>query len=141
MDQNNTSELQQRLKKLAIAEGIFDVALDPIIVIDRRGHIQHFNAAGEALFGYVSDEVVGKNVSVLVPSPHKEQHDTYIQNYLDTGKAHIIGKGRDVQALHREGGLIPVHLSITKVEVEGEPFFIGTVRDMSKQIDFDLIAS
>lgn len=133
MDSNIKSNFQKRIEHLAITEGVFAVALDPIIVIDAHGIISRFNAAAEDLFGYEAEDVIGKNVSILVPSPHKEQHDSYLHNYLNAGEAHVIGKGRDILAQDRDGKLIPAYLSVTQVEVDGTPYFVGTVRDMTKQ--------
>ena len=84
----------------------------PAIVIDGNATIHAFNQPAAALLGYSLIEVVGKNVKMLMPVPDKNKHDTYIQNYLKTGKARVLGKGRDVVAQHKDGSMIPVHLSV-----------------------------
>ena len=84
-------------------KALLDAAVDAIIVIDHRGRIETFNSAAEVIFGFDAREVLGKNVSLLMPEPYKGEHDSYIRNYLDTGDAKIIGIGREAQA-RRKGG-------------------------------------
>ena len=91
---------------------MLDNLLVPAIVIDGNATIHAFNQPAAALLGYSLIEVVGKNVKMLMPVPDKNKHDTYIQNYLKTGKARVLGKGRDVVAQHKDGSMIPVHLSV-----------------------------
>ncbi len=127
------NRLDDRGKELEIAEAIFRVALDPIIVIRADGSIERFNAAAERVFGYAAAEIVGRNISALVPQPHKQKHDAYIADYLDGGKARVVGTGREVEAERRDGSLFHAHLAITEIRVGGEVLFVGTVRDRSKQ--------
>lgn len=116
---------------------IVESAVDGIIVIDRRGAIEFFNPAAERMFGYAADEVVGRNVSLLMPEPDASAHDGYIERYLRSGVPHIIGVGRDVGARHKDGALFPVHLSVGAVSVDGEPKFTGIVRDLTEQVELE----
>ena len=95
-------------------DAILNTTIDGIIVINAKGIIEAFNRGAERLFGYPESEVLGRNVSVLIPSPHYEEHDRYLERYLTTGHAKIIGIGREVTGRRREGTLSPVHLSLLK---------------------------
>lgn len=116
---------------------IVESAVDGIIVIDRRGEIEFVNPAAERMFGYAADEVIGRNVSILMPEPHASAHDGYIARYLGSGVPHIIGIGRDVGARRKDGALFPVHLSVGAVSVEGEAKFTGIVRDLTEQVELE----
>ena len=116
---------------------IVESAVDGIIVIDQRGEIEFFNPAAERMFGYAADEVIGSNVSILMPEPHASAHDGYIARYLGSGVPHIIGIGRDVGARRKDGGLFPAHLSVGAVSVEGETKFTGIVRDLTEQVELE----
>lgn len=106
-------------------------APDSIVAIDRAGIIIDFNPAAERLFGYDAAEVIGRNVSVLMPNPHREHHDQYIRRYLQTGESQIIGMGREVQALRKDGRLVTVDLSICEIRTETDHFFAGILRDIT----------
>jgi PAS domain S-box-containing protein len=84
-------------------QSLLDSAVDAIIVIDHRGHIEQFNLAAERIFGYATAEVVGRNVKVLMPAPYRAEHDGYMDRYQSTGEARIIGIGREVRALRKDG--------------------------------------
>lgn len=124
---------QSALEQAAILRAILNTAVDAIITIDEQGMMRHVNAATERLFGYSRDELVGRNVSMLMPSPDREQHDQYIRNYLATGLAKIIGIGREVQALRKDGTLIPVDLAVSESSIAGQRLFTGIIRDMSER--------
>src|SRR5262245_63285482 len=79
-------------------KALLDTAVDAVIIIDCKGRIEQFNRAAERLFGFAAGEVIGRNVTVLMPSPHRERHDSYIERYLRTGEAHILGVGREIGA-------------------------------------------
>jgi two-component system sensor kinase FixL len=113
---------------------IVDSAVDGIIVIDHQGRVEAFNRAAERLFGFTADEVRGRNVSMLMPSPYRDEHDAYLARYLATGEAKIIGKGREVQGRRKDGSVFPLHLSVGQITIEGEPKFTGIVHDLSERV-------
>lgn len=110
---------------------LIDAAVDAMIVIDGRGLVEEFNPAAERMFGYRAADVLGRNVSMLMPSPDRDRHDQYISRYLDTGEQKIIGIGRDVTAQRADGSCFPVHLSVGAMRVAGEPHFVGIIHDLS----------
>jgi PAS domain S-box-containing protein len=116
---------------------IVNAAVDGIIVIDARGRIEAFNAAAERMFGYTESEIVGRNVSVLMPEPHQSHHDGYIDHYLKTGEKRIIGIGRAVNGMRRDGHVFPVHLSVGEFEIDGEPHFTGILHDLSQRTELE----
>eukprot|EP01103_Thecamoeba_quadrilineata_P004956 TRINITY_DN14819_c0_g1_i1.p1 TRINITY_DN14819_c0_g1~~TRINITY_DN14819_c0_g1_i1.p1 ORF type:complete len:554 (+),score=105.92 TRINITY_DN14819_c0_g1_i1:44-1705(+) len=113
---------------LQIEREVLDNLAVPAIVIDEKGTIHGFNVASQNLFGFSLIEVIGKNVKVLMPSPERENHDKYLQNHLTTGKTSVIGQGRQVIALHKNGTLIPVRLSVTKKVCQGKTIFTGIIQ-------------
>src|SRR5688572_13928064 len=106
-----------------VLQSIFFSAVDGIIVINSKGLIKAFNPAAERLFGYRTEEVLGQNVKLLMPSPDREQHDRYIANYLETRVPRIIGTGREVRGRRKDGSTFPLHLSVGQMEVDGQPAF------------------
>jgi PAS domain S-box-containing protein len=116
---------------------IIDSAVDGIILIDAHGRIEAFNQAAERLFGYTLDEVLGRNVNVLMPSPYHEEHDTYLSRYLATGRAKIIGVGREVQGRRKDGTTFPLHLSVGEVTVQGERKFTGILHDLTNRVQLE----
>src|SRR6478752_4356292 len=104
-----------------LLRSILQSAVEGIIVIDASGCIQVFNPAAERLFGYSADEVLGQNVKLLMPSPDHEQHDGYLKDYISTGQAQIIGKGRRVRGRRKDGTTFPLHLSVGEMTIGGEP--------------------
>ena len=116
---------------------IVDSAVDGIIVIDARGRIETLNPAAERLFGYREAEVAGRNITMLMPSPYREEHDGYLSRYLATGEAKIIGIGREVRALRRDGAIFPIHLSVAEMTVGGERKFAGIVHDLSARVELE----
>lgn len=112
---------------------VVESAIDGILVIDSRGIVQSLNPAAVKLFGYEEDEVLGKNVSMLMPSPDREQHDKYLNDYLTTGQAKIIGIGRDVRGQRKDGSTFPMHLSVSEASLAGKKIFIGITTDNSEQ--------
>lgn len=112
-------------------------AVDGIIVIDARGLIESANPAAERLFGYRESELIGRNVSVLMPSPHREEHDAYIARYLRTGEAQIIGRGREVHGTRRDGTTFPLHLAVGEMAVGDERKFIGILHDLTARVSME----
>jgi len=113
------------------ATAVIDNALDGIVQIDTRGRIQRFNRAAERIFGYGEAEVLGKNVNMLMPSPDREQHDGYLAVYLTTGQEKIIGIGRQVTGLRRNGETFPMHLGVSEANTVDGRFFVGVIRDLT----------
>ncbi len=123
-----TEELRASETRL---RAVVDTATDGIIVIDHRGIVDSFNMAAERLFGYKAAEVIGKNVSMLMPSPDREQHDGYLARYMAGGEPRIIGIGREVVARRKDGSLFPMDLAVSAMEVGGRRMFTGIVRDIT----------
>jgi PAS domain S-box-containing protein len=116
---------------------IIDSAVDGIVMIDAHGRVEAFNRAAERLFGYTLDEVLGRNVDMLMPSPYREEHDTYLSRYLATGRAKIIGVGREVQGRRKDGTTFPLHLSVGELTIDGERKFTGILHDLSSRVQLE----
>jgi PAS domain S-box-containing protein len=116
---------------------IVDSAVDGIILIDARGRIEAFNPAAERLFGYTAGEALGRNVNTLMPSPYREEHDGYLAHYLATGRAKIIGSGREVQGRRKDGSTFPLHLSVGEITIRGERKFTGILHDLSSRVELE----
>ncbi|MBU2954754.1 PAS domain S-box protein [Marinobacter sp. F3R08] len=112
---------------------VFDTAVDGVVRISDRGIIQSFNHSAERILGYSEAEVVGRNVSILMPSPHQEVHDSYLKQYLRTGQARIIGSGREVFALHKDGHEVPIRLAIGESRLGGVSTFVGFLTDITER--------
>jgi two-component system sensor kinase FixL len=112
-------------------------AVDAIVLIDNRGRIEAFNPAAERLFGYSEADVVGKNVSMLMPHPDRGEHDGYLAHYLATGDKKIIGVGREVTGQRRDGTTFPLHLSVGEAEVDGERKFTGVIHDLTTRVNLE----
>jgi two-component system sensor kinase FixL len=112
-------------------QALLDAAVDGVLLIDHEGRIQAFNRAAERLFGYPAAEVVGANVSILMPEPDRSEHNAYIARFLSTRAPHIIGRGREVEACRKDGSLFPVFLSVGVVEGSEPPRFVGFIQDIS----------
>jgi len=112
---------------------LFDNLLDCVLTIDARGIVRSVNPMLQRVLGYSADEVVGQNVSMLMPEPHRGRHDAYLARYMNTGEAHIIGIGREVEGLHKDGHLIPLELAVSEYVVRGEHLFLGTLHDIRDQ--------
>ncbi len=112
-------------------ETVLNNAVDAIITIDERGRIDSANQATKKLFGYDPEELLGKNVNILMPSPYQEEHDGYLQNYVGGGPAKIIGIGREVVGQRKDGSIFPMHLAVSEFHDDGRRMFTGIVRDIS----------
>lgn len=106
---------------------------DAMVVIDETGHILSFSAAAERMFGYNEEEVLGENVSMLMPSPDRERHDSYLENYRDTGERKIIGIGRVTTARHRDGYTFPIELSVGEALLDEKRIFTGFIHDITQR--------
>jgi PAS domain S-box-containing protein len=133
----NDRERKQALHALRESETrhkvILDTVVDGIITIDEHGLIESLNPAVEKLFGYRRDELLGQNVSMLMPEPNRGNHDHYLANYLHTGQARIIGIGREVQGRRKDGSVFPLELAIAEMNLDGRRSFNGIVRDISRR--------
>jgi two-component system sensor kinase FixL len=127
------SAAQDVADESALLRSILDTVPDAMVVIDQRGLMHSFSAAAERLFGYTADEVRGRNVSMLMPSPYREQHDSYLERYLATGERRIIGIGRVVMGRRRNGSTFPMELTVGEVRQSGDRLFTGFVRDLTER--------
>lgn len=124
-------ESEQRMR------AIVETAVEGIITIDERGMVESLNPAACRMFGYAPDEVVGRNISLLMPSPHREQHDDYLANYLRTGEARIIGIGRELEGQRKDGTVFPMELSVSEVRLGDRRLFTGLIRDISERRELE----
>ncbi len=124
--------LDMEREKLLIA--IIENAIDGIITIDDKGLIENINPAGLELFGYSKrEDLLGKNVSVLMPEPDKKRHDSYLSNYENTGQKKIIGIGREVTGLRKDGTLFPFRLGVSEIKFSDRRIYTGFIHDLSRQ--------
>ena len=125
-------EIQHRLfDRERNLQAVLGAAVDGIIVINARGIVQSMNPSAEHIFGYRADEVIGNNVCMLMPEPYRGEHDSYLAHYLRTGERRIIGIGREVLGMRKNGSIFPMELAVGETHSGGERQFIGTVRDIS----------
>lgn len=117
--------------KRILFQAIMDSAVDGVITIDFRGTIETVNPAAEVLFGYSSSEMLGNNISMLMPSPVREEHDGYLQRYQETGERRIIGVGREVTGKRKDGSLFPLYLAVSETEYQGRTMLTGFLHDLS----------
>ena len=118
---------------------IADTATDGIVMIDMHGRVQSFNAAAERLLGWRPDEVMGQNVSMLMAEPERSCHNSYLQRYIDGYGAGLVGaQSREVQALRRDGTLMPIRLSVGRIQLDGDPMFVGLISDLSQRRAIEL---
>jgi two-component system sensor kinase FixL len=120
-------------RREAHLRSILDTVPDAIIVIDEAGLIRDFSPAAERLFGWTSTEVAGRNVDMLMPSPYREGHDSYLQRYYRTGERRIIGVGRVVVGERKDGSTFPMELAVGEMRIAGQRYFTGFVRDLTER--------
>lgn len=114
-------------------QAILDTTVDGIVTMGADSRIQSFNKAAEKIFGYRAEEVLGRNVSILMPEPYRREHDSYVGRYLETGKAQIIGIGREVTGQRKDGTTFPLDLAVSETVVDGQRLFTGILRDISEK--------
>jgi two-component system sensor histidine kinase EvgS len=137
-DITEQNEFKEALKEAAEQlKAVVDTAVDGVILIDARGTVRMFNPACEKLFGYRQDEVIGRNVKMLMPPPFHEEHDRYLDDYRRTGARKIIGIGRDVKGRRKDDTTFPMALSVGEANHHGEPLFVGIIRDITEQDQFE----
>ena len=136
VDRIATEQLQLQASEKR-SRAILDNATDAIITINQHREILSFNLAAESMLGYSADAVIGKNVKMLMPDPHHTSHDAYVEHYLQTREAKIIGKTREVEAQHKNGNHISVELSVASIDVGGELIFIGMLHDLTERKRLD----
>ena len=115
-------------------QAVIDTSADAVVTIDKQGIVQSFSRVGERLFGYRESEVIGRNVSLLMPSPHRELHDDYMERYLRTGEKRIIGVGRQVEAQRKDGSIFPAHLMVGEIRSGEQLLFTGFIHDLSERV-------
>ncbi|MEI8396632.1 MAG: PAS domain S-box protein, partial [Rhodospirillaceae bacterium] len=131
------ARLNQLQRALKTADGktlaILGAAVDGIVTIDANGRIQSFNPAAERIFGYKADEVIGRNVKVLMPEPYHSEHDGYISHYKTTNEPRIIGIGREVTGKRKDGSTFPMELAVGESRIDSKRLFAGIVRDITER--------
>lgn len=125
--------LRLRESRMRQFSALFENAVDAIIIIDKRGVILRVNGSAKKIFQYEPKELLGKNVSLLMPESYARNHDDYISNYVKTGKRRVLGIGREVEGLRKNGEVFPVDLALSEFDSEGETFFTGIVRDITER--------
>ena len=134
MHEKQHSRDDEDLKKSeTYLRAVLDNVLDGIISIDNTCSVETFNPAAEKIFGYSAQEVIGRNVKMLMPEPFRSHHDMYVQNYLRTGFRKLIGIGKEVEGLRKNGRQFPLDLAVTEMRVDGRRKFIGIVRDITER--------
>lgn len=118
-------------ERTARLRGIIDTAKNGIIVINSKGVITEFSPAAQQTFGYSSNEIIGKNISQLMPSPYDTEHDTYIQKYMDTSIAKVVGKQVEVPAKRKDGSEFPMEIAVNSAVVKGDTIFVAVIRDIT----------
>lgn len=132
--QNATENLEKEIEaKTTRLSTIINNVVDGIITINARGIVTSFNPAAEKMFGYKHDEVIGKNIKILMPEPHSQHHDGYLKDYLKTGNRQVIGIGREVEGLRKNGKTFPLDLAVSEVNIDNDRHFIGMTRDITER--------
>lgn len=131
------AELERMVHALEVSEArqatVIETAVDGVIVIDAQGAVQLFNASCEAMFGYSADEVVGRNVKMLMPPPYQDEHDGYLNRYHQTGERKIIGIGREVRGRRKDGSTFPMDLAVGEARRKGASTYVGILRDITER--------
>ncbi len=112
---------------------ITDNIVDAVIVIDEQGKVEYFNPAAEKIFGYSTDEIVNRDLSILMPEPYSREHSKYIQNYFMTGIGRIIGKGREVEGMRKDGTIFPMYIAVNEIHMNEKISFVGIIQDITER--------
>ena len=125
---------QESLRESAMhTQTILDNMADGVITISPQGIVESFNKAASTIFGYTSQEIVGQNLSMLMPEPHRSQHNGFLAHYHQTGEERIIGQTLEVEGQRKDGNVFPISLSVSRISRAGQPVFVGIVRDITRQ--------
>jgi two-component system sensor kinase FixL len=122
-------ERAQRLEREF--QAVLDAAVDAVVLFDHEGRIELLNHAGERMFGYNEEDVIGLKVNILLPEPYRSQHDDYLRQYIEAGEPRIIGIGRELLAKRRDGSEFSAELAIGRVQGTDPPRFVGFIRDIT----------
>ena len=145
LNQQLENRVADRIAELRESEShlraILDNSAEGIITIDNRGILLSLNPAAVKIFGYEVSEVLGKNIKCLMPEPYAAAHDQYLSNYLRTREAKVIGIGREVSGLHKDGHIFPLDLTVSEMQANGQPVYIGIVRDITVRKQAELLKS
>jgi len=118
-------------------QALINTMVDAVIIINDFGTIQNFNPAAEAMFGYASDEIIGQNIRMLMPEPHRSAHNGYLAHHRKTGARCILGRRSEVEAQRRDGSLFPIELVVTDMKIHGQRLFSGLLRDITERRKVD----
>ena len=121
------------MEKQALLKAIIDNAIDGIITIDTNGIVEAINPSGCQLFGYEMKDVIGKNISFLMPEPYRTEHNGYLHRYEETQKPRIIGIGREVKGLKKDKSVFPFRLAVSEVQYEGRVVYTGFIHDLTRE--------
>lgn len=127
------ADMNTNTSSSTLLDALLDAVVDAIVVADVTGRMTRTNAAARDLFGYDAEELVGASLDLLIPDAQAMRHKDAIERYLKTGKARIIGIGRDVEGLRKDGSLFPLHLSVGHAEVDGAQLFVGVMHDLTRR--------
>jgi len=137
MNKSLEKRVIERTQRLELSElrqrSIVDNMVDGLITIDGKGTVLSFNNAAAAIFGYKASEVIGCNIKMLMPEPYHSEHDGYLSNFHKTGITKIIGSGRDVEGLRKDGGVFPIELAVNEMIMDGKKIYTGVLRDITER--------
>lgn len=123
---------QEIIDREARLRAILDAAPEAIITVNEHGIVGIFSPGAEAIFGYAASEIIGQNVNKLMPEPDRSKHDSYMDHYLKTGEKHMIGKSREMDALRKDGKIMPIRLLVSELEIDSEKHFLGIIQDLTE---------